>query len=162
MLACYILTPLLLLALYLWCDAGEGETYVRKARGAINLVKLDNEHGEILACVLGVWWGLSQSDRILRWVLWATWASLARVTYGGYMWEVDRGVGYPRWRCYRGMGSRWSPFWEDIMFGPSKDWYVMRTKNMGPSCTPLALDGRGTITRLTRPVPLLLGWKVIV
>jgi hypothetical protein len=28
--------------------------YVRKARGAINLVKLNNEHGEILACVLGV------------------------------------------------------------------------------------------------------------
>jgi hypothetical protein len=33
---------------------------------------------------------------------------------------------------------------------------------MGPSCTPLALDGRGMITRLTRAVPLLLGWKVIV
>jgi hypothetical protein len=75
MLACYILTALLLLALYLWCDAGEGETYVCKARGAINLVKLDNEHGEILACVLGVWWGSSRSDRILRWVLRA---SLAR------------------------------------------------------------------------------------
>jgi hypothetical protein len=33
---------------------------------------------------------------------------------------------------------------------------------MGPSCTPLAPDGRETITRLTRAVPLLLGWKVIV
>jgi hypothetical protein len=33
---------------------------------------------------------------------------------------------------------------------------------MGPSCTPLAPDGWGTITRLTRAVPLLLGWKVIV
>jgi hypothetical protein len=29
--------------------------YVRKARGAVNLLKLDNEHGGILACVLGVW-----------------------------------------------------------------------------------------------------------
>jgi len=28
---------------------------VDKARGADNLVKLDNELGEILACVLGVW-----------------------------------------------------------------------------------------------------------
>jgi hypothetical protein len=68
MLACYILTALLLLALYLSCDASEGETYVRKARGAINLVKLDIKHGEILACVLGVWWGLTRSERILRWV----------------------------------------------------------------------------------------------
>jgi hypothetical protein len=55
MLACYILTALLLLALYLSCDASEGETYVHKARGAVNLVKLDIKHGEILACVLGVW-----------------------------------------------------------------------------------------------------------
>jgi hypothetical protein len=47
MLACYILTALLLLTLYLLCDAGEGETYVRKAQGAINLVKLNNEHEEI-------------------------------------------------------------------------------------------------------------------
>jgi hypothetical protein len=43
-----------------------------------------------------------------------------------------------------------------------KDWYVLRTGTMGPSCTPLAPDGWGTITRLTRVVPLLLGWKVIV
>jgi hypothetical protein len=45
---------------------------------------------------------------------------------------------------------------------PPKDWYVLRTRTMGPSCTPLAPDGRETITRLTRAVPLLLGWKVIV
>jgi hypothetical protein len=37
----------------------------------------------------------------------------------------------------------------------------LRTGTMGPSCTPLAPDGRETITRLTRAVPLL-GWKVIV
>jgi hypothetical protein len=34
---------------------GEGITWVDKARGADNLVKLDNELGESLACVLGVW-----------------------------------------------------------------------------------------------------------
>jgi hypothetical protein len=45
---------------------------------------------------------------------------------------------------------------------PHKDWYVLRTGTMGPSCTPLAPDGQETITRLTRAVPLLLGWKVIV
>jgi hypothetical protein len=39
---------------------------VDKARGADNLAKLDNELGEILACVLGVWRGSSRSDRILR------------------------------------------------------------------------------------------------
>jgi hypothetical protein len=33
---------------------------------------------------------------------------------------------------------------------------------MGLSCTPLAPDGRETVTRLTRAVPLLLGCKVIV
>jgi hypothetical protein len=34
---------------------GEGIMRVDKARGADNLVKLDNELREILACVLGVW-----------------------------------------------------------------------------------------------------------
>jgi hypothetical protein len=34
---------------------GEGITFLDKARGANNLVKLDNELEEILACVLGVW-----------------------------------------------------------------------------------------------------------
>jgi hypothetical protein len=34
---------------------GEGITGVDKARGADNLVKLDNEFGESLACILGVW-----------------------------------------------------------------------------------------------------------
>jgi hypothetical protein len=51
---------------------------------------------------------------------------------------------------------------EDILSGPPKDWYVLRTGTMGPSCTPLAPDGWEMITRLTRAVPLLLGWKVIV
>jgi hypothetical protein len=45
---------------------------------------------------------------------------------------------------------------------PPKDWYVLRTGTMGPSCTPLAPDGRWMITRLTRVLTLLLGWKVIV
>jgi hypothetical protein len=34
---------------------GKGIMFLGKARGADNLVKLDNELGEILACVLGVW-----------------------------------------------------------------------------------------------------------
>jgi hypothetical protein len=58
-------------------------------------------------------------------------------------------------------GRRCLPL-EDILSGHPKDWYVLRTGTMGPSCTPLAPDGRETITRLTRAVPLLLGWKVIV
>jgi hypothetical protein len=60
------------------------------------------------------------------------------------------------------MGKIVFPPGEDILSGPPKDWYVLRTGTMGPSCTPLAPDGRETITRLTRAVPLLLGWKVIV
>ena len=51
---------------------------MRKARGAVKLVKLDNEHGEILACVLGVWYGLSRSDRILRRVFGASLAEGVR------------------------------------------------------------------------------------
>jgi hypothetical protein len=64
----------------------------------------------------------------------------------------DLGIPYESylWRVF----ERWT--------GPPKDWYVLRTGTMGPSCTLLAPDGRGTITRLTRAVPLLLGWKVIV
>jgi hypothetical protein len=54
------------------------------------------------------------------------------------------------------------PLLEDILSSPPKDWYVLRTRTMGPTCTPLAPDGWGTITRLTRAVPLLLGCKVIV
>jgi hypothetical protein len=34
---------------------GEGITLLDKARAADNLVKLDNELREILACVLGMW-----------------------------------------------------------------------------------------------------------
>jgi hypothetical protein len=92
MLACYILTVLLLLTLCLSCDAGEGETYVRKARGAVKLVKLDNKHGEVLraclGCVVRVE-SIGQDPTTSHWgkscQRGATWASLTRVTYGGYM-----------------------------------------------------------------------------
>jgi hypothetical protein len=54
----------------------------------------------------------------------------------------------------RGVGD---PLLEDIISGPPKDWYVLRTGTMGLTCTPLAPNGRGMITRLTTAVPLLLG-----
>ena len=91
-------------ALYLWCDAWWRIVWVVKALGASNVVTT----GEILACVLGVWWGLSQPNRILRWFFgWVLprgcdlgfpmWG-----TCGGYMWDEEV-LGWSVWQRLRGL-----------------------------------------------------------
>jgi hypothetical protein len=84
---------------------------VDKARRADNLVKLDNELGEIFGVHLGCVVRVESIRQDPTTSLWgkscprgATWASLARGTCGGYMCEVDQGVVYPWWRCHRGTG----------------------------------------------------------
>ena len=90
----YLLTYLQLLLLciisVMWCLV-EDCLWVVKALDADNVVTT----GEIMACILGVWWGLSWSGRILWWVVGqvflggVTWASPIRGTYGGCMWDEE-------------------------------------------------------------------------
>jgi hypothetical protein len=149
---CYILLLLLLLALYLWCDAGEWEVYMYKARSAENLVNLIKELGRSwrASWVSGEGWvdRTGSYDEPLGQVL-LEGCDLG-IPHESYLWwvccEVNWGVGYPWWRCCHGTGKTVFPLWEDILSGPPKDWYVLRSRTMGPSCTPLAPDGRETIT----------------
>jgi hypothetical protein len=152
----------------LWCDASEWEAYMYKARSAENLINLTKELGRSwrASWVSGEGWvdRTGSYDESLGQVL-LEGCDLG-IPHKRYLWRVyweeNWGVGYPWWRCCRGTGNTVFSPGEDILSGPPKDWCVLRTGTMGPSCTPLAPDGRETITWLTRAVPLLLGWKVIV